>query len=64
MRQKITVVACDVADCTVMVEPEHHDGISFKVTHSNWPSLEVKKAIDLCPRHSAELRNLLKLPKD
>lgn len=63
-KQKITVIKCDVVECNTFVDPEHFDGISFRVTASNWPAIQAKTNVDLCPKHSADLRNLLKLPKD
>lgn len=63
-KQKAIVVQCDVTDCTTAVMQEHFDGFTLRVVHSNWDTLKAKSLIDLCPKHSAELRNLLKLPKD
>jgi hypothetical protein len=63
-KQKAIVIQCDVTDCTTSVMQEYFDGISFRVTSSNWPTLPGKMIVDLCPKHSADLRNLLKLPKD
>jgi hypothetical protein len=62
--QKVTVVVCDVTDCKTTSDPDHFDGIRFRVTHSNWSTITPKTNVDLCPKHAADLRNLLKLPKD